>query len=163
MNEKNNIEVFKDTMLKGMLSNFEKDGYLAPMIFFYIDGEPIVSQVPHELLSTKEGKEKLALIIKSRCSQPNVLAGGIIFEADCVRIKEEEANTIEGIINGDIELSSLEGSKDTIVMMFSSPEKEELFTYPVDIENKKIKGKLTGEDVQTMGGLFTNLFQWIKN
>lgn len=158
------IELFKDTMKRIMVKNFENDGYLTPVVFFYTNGAPIIKMIPPELLSTPNGKKQLSEYIKAECIKSHAYGAGIIIEASGTRLNiEENTKLIDEIQNGNISINDLDNKEDYILMLFSTPEKEQVFSYVVDIENKKIIEEMGGENAERIGGTFSNLFQFIKN
>ena len=58
------INEFKEVMHQGMIANFKIHGFLTPVVFFYKDGEALISEIPSQLLSTQEGKSIIAAGIK---------------------------------------------------------------------------------------------------
>lgn len=160
----NNIDKLKNAMLNGMIHNFENDGYLTPIVFFLENGMPIISEIPSEFMSTIEGKQQLSEQIKSKCANPNVIVGGIITEAYCSVITDDEMTDDEMgdlLKSGDISVKEMKDKKDIIMMIFSTPEKQETFVYVVDVDNKKIIKKLDNSD--NVSGLFSGFFNWINN
>jgi hypothetical protein len=153
---------FKEVLRNGMIANFEKDGYVAPIVFFFKDDRPIMSVVPPEYISTPEGKAMLAQMIKSFCAQPNVLAAGLIIEANGARMDADSEMT-KLVLNGSVKISELKDKIDIIVMIFSTPESEELIAYEVDCENFKVGEKFSDEAAKAMGSTFSNFFNWSKN
>lgn len=164
MSEKTNIVEFRDSMERAMMKNFEDDGYLTPIVFFYTLDNPIIGAIPPEMLSTTEGKVDLSNYIKEMCLKPNVFAGGLIIEANGVRIDAEKTPEIaERLLNGDLSVGDLEDKEDFAIIIFSTPEKEEVHSFVVDCKNKKVLEKLDDSDAERIGGTFTNFFQWTQN
>lgn len=156
------LQDFKESLRQGMIENFERDGCLLPIMFFLKDGMPVIGEIPFELLETPERKDILAGTIRKICQQPNVLAAGLIIEASGVKMDDdsEMANLVK---NGSVRISELKESQDIIVMVFSTPEGEELIAYCVDIKNKTVGEMFSGEETKGMGGIFSNFFSWTKN
>lgn len=159
---KNNLIEFKEILRQGMITNFERDGYLTPIVFFFKNGAPVIEMIPPELLANSMGKEILALMLKKTCQEPNVLAAGIIIEAYGAKIDENNPNK-DSIASGEIRVSELDEKQDIIVMLFSTPESEELIIYEVDCENKKVGSLFNDEEMNKFDGLFSNFFTWNKN
>ncbi len=159
---KSNLKDFREVMHQGMITNFEHDGYLTPILFFFKDGQPIIGMIPPEMLNDYNGKEMLASIIKKTCQEPNVFAAGIIMEAYGAKVEENSPNK-DKIISGEIRVSELDEKQDIIVMLFSTPENEELIVYEVDCDNKKVGNLFNDEEMKQFSGLFTNFFSWNKN
>lgn len=159
---KNNLIEFKEILRQGMITNFERDGYLTPIVFFFKNGAPVIEMIPPELLANSMGKEILALMLKKTCQEPNVLAAGIIMEAYGAKIDENNPNK-DSIASGEIRVSELDEKQDIIVMLFSTPESEELIIYEVDCENKKVGSLFNDEEMNKFDGLFSNFFTWNKN
>jgi len=158
----NKLNEFKEILIKGMVENFKRDGYLTPLLFFYKNGEPIGGEIPSELLASPEGKNFLAGIIRTVCREPNVLAAGIIMEANGAKI-DNDTEMAKLVKNGNVRVSELKESQDIIVLLFSTPEKEELIAYTVNLENKTVGELFGGEELKGMGGIFSNFFTWNKN
>ena len=118
------IDEFKEVMKNGMVENFKRSGFLTPIMFFLRGNEGVVSQIPKELLENSEGKTKLADLIKSICKQPDVIAGGIIIEAYAKSVNQNNEMS-KLLLNGDMRVSELKEKDDIIMMVFSTPEKEE--------------------------------------
>lgn len=155
---------FKEVLRSGMIENFEKHGYLTPLVFFYKDDQPLMSVIPPEYLQSQEGKEILGDMIKSFCAQPNVFAAGIIIEANAAKL-DSECEKCKRILKGEIKVSELNDKLDIILMIFSTPEGEEMIVYEVDCENHKVGAKFGEEDnnIKSIGGRFSKFFNWNLN
>ena len=154
------IDEFKEVMKNGMIMNFQASGFLTPVMFFLRGNEAVVSEIPSKYFKDYEGKTKLADIIKKICKQPDVIAGGIIIEAYAKAVNQNDEMS-KLLLNGDIRVSELKEKQDIILMVFSTPEKEEAIAYYVDCENKTIGKKLPSDG--SYGGTFSNFFDWNKN
>jgi len=158
----NNIETFKLTMLDGMKINFENDGFISPLLFFYhTNNKPIIMPIESDFLSNYETKSKLAFLIRKICENPLILAAGIIIDAFAVIIPDD--NKIADLVkSGNIKVSELKEKENIILMLFSTPIKEELFVYKVNCNNKTINND---EIINTEGfsGIFSSFFDWKKN
>jgi len=160
----NNIIKFKEVLRQGMIENFKRDGSLTPILFVYKDGEPDIMMIPPELFSTQNGKEVLAQVMKNICHQPNVLALGLITEAYGAKLDAELDSINQAKIeSGEIKVSELDNKVDIILMIFSTPEKEEMIAYEVDCENKVIGDLFGDEEMTQFEGMFANFFDWNKN
>jgi hypothetical protein len=155
------LNEFKESLHQTMIENFKRDGFLAPILFFFKDNNPIIGMIPPELLNTDEGKERLASIIKGVCGKPNVLAAGLIMEANAAKI-DSNSELAKLITNGDISISELKEKQDIIVLFFGTPESEEIIAYTVDCKNK-IVGKPFGKGATNLRGKFSGFFSWNKN
>lgn len=154
MNDK--LNNFKTLLHNGMIHNFKKDGYLVP-IFFYMENDiPYLTKIPFDCFSSNENKEKLAQIIKNKCLEPNVVAAGIITEANGVSVVDD--NLIDLIDSGDVSISEMKEKKDLIIMIFSTPENHEIIADVVDVKNKEIIGTYSDFDSQQISGKFNNFF-----
>jgi len=157
------VEDFKEVLHEGMKENFEKDGSLTPILFFIKDNQPAISQIPNEFLSSLEGKQQLANVIKRICTLPNVSCGGMIIEAYGSKIdKDLNPETTEAIMTGKKRISELDEKDDIIMMIFSTPEKDEMISYVVDCQNNTV-GEPYIDGVKGIGGTFSNFFNWSKN
>ena len=156
------LDRLKEAMKNGMIQNFLNDGSLTPMLFYFKNDKLALQQISSESLSNPENKFKLSEEIKEICSQPNVLAAGIIVEANGTKINVADTEKIKSIMNGTIKISELNEREDLIIMIFSTYETEDMIVYSVDVENKLILEQL-GDDEPPCAGMFTNLFQWTKN
>jgi hypothetical protein len=158
----NDILLFKQALIESMIHNFENDGCITPVLFFYMKDNPIIMQISEESLSTKEGKEKIVNSIKYFCSENPVLATGIIIEADCAKILAN-SETTELINNGNIKVSELKEKQDIIMLIFSTPEKEEVIAYYVNYGDKKVLDSLSLNNNLSTSGMFSKLFDWNLN
>jgi hypothetical protein len=155
------IDEFKEIMKNSMIKNFEASGFLVPIMFFMRNNNAIVSEIPKEFLEDSEGKESLANLIRSICKQPDVIAGGIIIEAYAKAVnKNDEMSKL--LLNGDIRVSECKEKEDIIMMIFSTPVKEEAIAYYVDCKNKTV-GEELAQDCDSFSGTFSEFFQWNKN
>jgi hypothetical protein len=154
------IEDFKEVMKNGMLNNFQSSGFLVPVMFFMGGNEAVVSEIPKELLKDYEGKALLADMIKKICRQPDVIAGGIIIEAYAKSVSQNDEIS-KLLLNGDIRISELKEKDEIILMVFSTPEKEEAIAYYVDCLNKTIGKELP--KCNSAGGTFSGFFDWNRN
>lgn len=127
---------FKEILKQIMIENFQRDGHLTPLLFLYKNDEPVIHQIPEELLSSKSKKELLANMIRTLCQEPTVLAAGIMIEA--------------------------KKKQDIILMVFSTPEGEEIFTYPINRENRIIGEPLDAETKKN-DSIFFGFFSGNKN
>jgi hypothetical protein len=162
MKNKSIIE-FKEVLRRGMIANFEKYGYLTPILFFYMKNQPVISIIPGELLGSRNGKELIAGMIRKICQEKPVLAAGIIIEANAAKMNEKSELT-KLIENGDLKISELKEKQDIILMLFSTPEKEEIIMYVVDCKNKTVGEPFAdGFDATGMQGTFSNFFTAKRN
>jgi hypothetical protein len=100
-------------------------------------------------------------IIKKICKEPNVIVCGIIIEAYAKSInKTDEMSKL--LLNGSVKVSELKEKEDIILMIFSTPVKEETIAYYVDCNNKTI-GKPVAPECGSFSGIFSNFFEWNKN
>jgi len=155
------IEKFKKVMHEGMIANFEEDGFLTPVMFFIKNGQPVVSQIPNEMLKTSEKKAELSSIIKSICTDPMVTFAGIVLEAYGAKMgNDSELSKL--VVEGNIRVSELKEKQDIIIMIHATPEKEETVSYVVDPENKTVGEKFI-DDSGAFKGIFSNFFNTRKN
>ena len=160
-NKKTKLDEFKETLHQGMIKNFENDGYLTPVVFFFIDEKPIISEIPNELLNTPDGKIILANSIRLTCSDPNTKAGGMIIEAYGAKIDNNTQEATD-ILKGKKRVSELNNKQDIIIMIFSTPDSEEMISYIVDPNTKTIMGKFIGKNADEIAGTFSSFFDWKK-
>lgn len=154
------IEEFKKIMKEGMIKNFKASGFLTPVMFFMRSNEAVVSAIPKQFLNDYEGKESLADLIRSVCKQPDVIAGGIIIEAYAKAVnKNDEMSKL--LLNGSMRVSELKEKDDIIMMVFSTPEKEETIAFYVDCKNKTIGEQFPSDG--SIAGTFSNFFKLNKN
>jgi len=156
------LNTFKESMRKSMIMAFERDGYLTPLMFFYKGNFPMIGQIPFELLENPDGKDILAGIIRNVCQEPDVFAAGIIMEANGAKVDVDTENA-EKLISGELSIADYENKQDLIVMVFSTPEDEEMFAYEVNCENKTVGELFSGEALKHFSGTFSNFFCWNKN
>jgi hypothetical protein len=157
----NKLNDFKKVMENGMIENFKSFGFLTPVMFFLMNNQPMIKEIPSELLENSEGKQILSQIIKKICKEPNVTAGGIIIEAYAAKTNQD-TELSKSLLNGDIRVSELKEKQDIIMMVFSSPEKEEMIAYNVDCKNKTV-GEQFASDCDSFDGTFSNFFDRNKN
>jgi hypothetical protein len=157
------IEQFKEHMHESMLMNFKKHGVLTPVVFFLFCDRSIIEKIPSNLLNSPEGKDHLARAIKHMCQKPSVTATGIIIEAYGAKVNgnTELANLL---LEGNIKVSELKEKEDLIIMIFSTPEGEEMFAYVVDSSTKTVIEPFNKNSKTTNSkGRFSNFFSWNKN
>lgn len=159
------LEKLKEVMRNGMIENFKRDGFLTPIFFMYKDGKPYIAPIPSSLLNTLEGKMEFADYIRDTCSEPNVLAAGIIIEAyGAVLNNDMNSDSIKKLESGELRVSNLDDKEDIILMIFSTPEKDEMISHIVNCKNKEVKDEfLDNEYTKSIGGIFSNFFNWTKN
>lgn len=159
----NELNEFKEFMRDCMIHNFENDGYLTPIFYFFRKGQPMLGMIPSEVLSSHEGKQQLATMIRNVCQDPTVIAAGIIIEA--YGAKFENNNPLSKLVqNGDLRVSELKEKQDIIVMIFSTPEKDEIITYSVDCKNKKVGEQFAEPNfIGGFAGIFSNFFDRREN
>lgn len=155
------INDFKKVFHELMLVNFKRDGYLAPTLFFLKDNQPSVALIPQELLSSVEGKNKLADIIRKICKEPTVLAAGIIIEAHITKVLPN-TEKLKNLLDGTVRVSELKEKQDIILMHFSTPVGEEMISYVVDYKNKTV-GESMNYDASGAVGIFAGFFDWNRN
>jgi hypothetical protein len=153
---------YKESLRLGMIKNFEKNGHLAPILFFLKDNAPVIIQIPSDFLSTQESKVLFGNSVRRLCQEPNVMAAGMIIEAWGVKLHEDNEMS-KLLMNGNMKVRDVKDRQDIIIMIFSTPEGEETISYVVDCENKTVGEKFIGEDAGKMGGNFSNFFNWTKN
>lgn len=152
---------FKEMLKTAMIENFKLHGFLTPIMFFLRGQEHIISIIPNELLEDYEGKLLVSNTIKRICEEPNVIAGGIIIEANAAKVNAD-SEMAKLLLNGNIRVSELKEKQDIIMMVFSTPEKEEMIAYNVDCKNKTI-GELLICDYDSYGGTFSEFFDCNRN
>lgn len=156
------INNLKESLKNVMIQNFERDGYLTPILFFYKDGGLVISMIPNEYLSIPDGKSKLSELIKETCALPNVFAAGIICGATGGKVRVEENQNIDDLVKSGLNINQCEEKFDMIMMIFSTPEKEDIYSYRVNVDEKTVF-ETEDKSFESMGGMFSNLFQWTKN
>jgi hypothetical protein len=157
----NQIETFKESIHQMMIGLFKEFGVISPIVFYLKDGKACIEEIPKQLFSSPSQKKELANIIKSICQTPNVLAAGIISQADCAMVRPD-SEMINLIKNGSLKVSEIKDKKDVISMIFSTSESEEITTYLVDCEKKIVLEKISDEN-KLLGGIFSGFFKWNKN
>jgi hypothetical protein len=161
MNEK--IKNFREVMHNSMIKNYEKNGYLAPIFFVYMsDSNMAMGRIPNALL-TPENKNILGTLIKNTLSEnPLIIAAGLILPAYGLEVRKD-SEMLNLVLNGDLDMQDIKEKHDIIIMIFSTPEKEEVFAYYVDDSTKTILTKFGESDFVGYSGIFSNLFTWNKN
>lgn len=156
------LNQFKEILRQGMIKNFEENGNLAPVMFFFKNNQPAISLIPPEFLSSYEGKQMLAVLLKKICQEPDVIAAGIIMEAYGAKMhKDDELSKL--VTSGAMRVSELKDKQDIIVMIFSTPEGDECIVYEVDPATKTVGKKYTDSESFEYGGTFSHFFGWNKN
>jgi len=158
--KKMKAEEFKESLRLGMIDNFKRDGHLAPVLFILKSGNPDVVVIPRHMLENKEAKSHLAQTIKRIAEIDDVEAIGIILEAYARSGKNDEMSKL--LLNGNLTLSEIKDKDDAIVMIFSTPEEEEMIGYSVDIAKKAVLGRFPQMKGLDAGGLFGNFFELRK-
>lgn len=151
------VEKLKEVMRNGMIQNFKNDGFLVPVVFFLTDNQPHIAQIPNDMLKSTAGKVALAGNIKELCKSPEVQACGIIIEAYGAKINADSEDA-KKVLDGVVRVSELDEKQDIIIMIFSTPEKDESITYLVDCKNKTV-GEEFLEGADGMNGIFGNFFE----
>ena len=134
------------------------------IMFFYKNGQPIITEIPDTFLINSTGKVALANIITKICGEPDTLMAGIIIEAYGAKISiDEDSEEAKAVLSGEKKVHDIEGRQDIIVMISSTPEGEEIISYVVDPEAKAVGEEFTGEGADQLAGTFTHFFNWKKN
>lgn len=154
------ITKLEDTMHQGMIENFKEHGYLTPVLFYLLNNESYVEQIPMVAFKNKTTKQALSNYIKKLCLIPGMEAIGIIMEA-----YGASATTNDPIMkeyeNGKKEIKDFPSATDVIMMILSTPENEKEHVYNVDVKNKKILEKYPKAEGRS--GIFSNFFYWKNN
>jgi hypothetical protein len=148
----------KEVLIKAMISRFEKEGYLDPMIIFLRNDLCDVMHVPSEMFSCDYLKQQLVDTIKQRCQDPSIIAVCIIYETYMVLFGQQEQELSNLIAKGIKRVSDCEQKKDAIMMFFCTPVEEEVISYFVDCENKRVINENPLRSKNVFGGVFHNLF-----
>lgn len=155
------VDDFKEVMRNGMIENFKNDGRLLPVAFFYADNQPHISEIPNDMLKNSAGKLALSMNIKALCGNPAVTAAGIIIEAYGAKINADSKDA-KNVLDGIVRVSELDEKQDIIIMIFSTPEKDETFSYLVDSKNKTVGEEFVTGDSDPMKSIFGNFFEMRK-
>jgi hypothetical protein len=153
---------FKKVLHEEMIRNFERDGYLTPLLFFLRDNQPIIITIPNELLLSPDGKIQLATKIKTICMTPNVRCAGIIIEA-CGTKVNADSEIAKLILDGNIKISELNEHVDIIIMIYSTRENDDFIAYQVDCENKTVGERFIDDNAIGFTGTFSKFFKWTQN
>lgn len=164
MSKKNEVEKLKEIMHEGMIKAFEQDGALTPVLFYHQKGEPTLTEIPPYLLNSGMGKTILTEFIRSICVEPTTLCAGLVIEAYGVKLDiDVDKEDIEKLEKGELNVSEHPKAVDIIMLILSTPEKNEMIVYEVDCENKTIGEQFTSDEAKTMGGRFAGFFNWMQN
>lgn len=167
MNTENNLEKLKTAMHDGLIFNYEKNGYLAPAMFFLkTNGDLMLRLIPSFFLSHIEGKKLISSFIRNMCSSSDIIAAGMVIEAYAKTYNVNENIAERELVElGKIRLSDsrIENKLDVIVLTVSTPEKTEVLTYPVDVKNKKVLVNEIQKDNNNQSGIFVDCFVWEKH
>ena len=90
MMKKTSIPEFKEILRQGMMKEFNLNGSLTPIMFFYKGGQPIITEIPNNFLINSTGKVALGNIIRKICQEADTTMAGIIMEAYGAKISVEE-------------------------------------------------------------------------
>lgn len=156
----NKIKDFKEMVHKGMIECFERDGYLEPILFVLLNENTLVISIPNDFLSSQQGKQILASKIKEFCLLPDVLAIAMVIEAYGLKMDNDDELTKE-VIDGKKRVSETDGKQDIIMMIVSTPEKDETKIYGVNLTEKKIINDFGEPD--NFKGIFSGFFNWKRN
>lgn len=160
----NDVKKFKEVMHKGMLEAFKQDGAVVPILYYYQNGEPVISEIPPNLLGNSMGKDVLSGIITKICQQPSTLCAGIIIEAYGLKLNlDDDKEDAEKLKRGELRISEHPKRVDIVLMVWSTPQENEMIAYEVDIENKSIGDRFSDEEAEGVGGRFLDFFGWMKN
>ena len=151
----NKIKDFKEMVHKGMIDCFERDGYLEPLLFVLLNENPIIIPIPNDFLSSQEGKQILASKIREFCLSPDVLAIAMVIEAYGLKMDNDD-ELAKDVLDGKKKVSETEGKEDIIIMIVSTPEKDESKMYGVDLTEKKIINDFGESD--NFKGIFSGFF-----
>jgi hypothetical protein len=155
-----NIEAFKESITKTMIQNFKDDGFLVPAIVALSIDAVVPAVVPEDLLSDEEGKAIIIGAMKRIAQVPGVKAVAFIFEAYglmAVIGSEEDQQQAEGK-----SLQDIKGSRDIIVCVLSTPERDEIVSYFVDPKQKLISEPFIIGDTK-MAGSFSKFSAYTRN
>ncbi|MFW6246764.1 MAG: hypothetical protein ACOC22_01115 [bacterium] len=160
----NEVNRLKEVMHEGMMEAFKQDGSLAPVLFYYQNGEPFIIEIPSFFLEDSIGKSILAKNIKNICSEPTTLCAGIVVEAYGIKLDvDKDKEDAEKLQKGELDLTKHPKAVDIILLIFSTPEKSDMIAYEVDCDNKTIGEKFSGDEAGAIAGRFADFFSWIKN
>jgi len=157
------IEGFKKVMHDGMLKNFEVDGQVLPIVFFLYKEEdkykPVFAALEGNLMSDKTYKKAIAFALSKVCTNPNIVAAGVITEAYGAKLDINDS-VAKQLLDGEITVSELDEKDDLVILFFSTPVSEEVIVYTVDVKNKSIGEKYP--ETSNFIGIFSGLFGWKK-
>jgi hypothetical protein len=168
--KKDYVALLKESIQKGMIEKFERDGFIRPVAFFLhtlpVDVKlsndfppiPVPVVIPiDKYLGDREWKPALSYAMHKMCENPLVIAAGFVAEANCAKFKQgdELGKLVE---SGAVRIDELKNHDEIIMMVFSTPINEEVFIYSVDTKNKKVGERYP--ETNGFAGLLTNLFGW---
>lgn len=153
------LNKFKESLKKSMIQNFKNDGYLAPVLFFMYNNNPVMSIIPENLFNSDEGKNEISSTLHLISQKPTVSAVGMIYEAYMTK-QEKDNELIKLLENGSLRVSELKEKQDVLILLFSTFESETMIMVEVNSETKEI-GEITENN--TGGGRFSGFFNINKN
>jgi len=157
------VNIFKEAMKDAMIDNFKTCGYLVPVVFFYTGEKPIIVQLPPDFMGDRTNKIALTETIRDYCIKNNCLAAGLITEAYGAKV-DSNSETAKKLTSGEMRTSECDEKQDIIIMLFSTPERDELISYVVDLDKKSVGVEFSTPDMQsTMMGILGDFFKWNKN
>lgn len=151
---------FKNMIYSGMTAAFERDGFVQPLAFFLINGQPVIVEIPMDFMANYESKAIMVAGLKRICGMPGVTAGAFVTEAYAAKFEENDQRK-DLVMNGAMRVSECDNKQDIIMMVFSTPVGEEMISHFVNPENKTVGEKM--DDVEKFEGLFSGFFKWAQN
>lgn len=155
------IREFKDQIIPIMKANFERDGYLAPMLFYILEGKQVVFPIPGEYFENENGKNALSGFLNELARHKGMELVAVAMEAYAAKMDPHSPLT-DLVKSGNMRVSELSTREDIILLAISTPMRDELVTLKVDPVAKKVMGKWTDPTGQTTGR-FSNFFAFRRN
>ncbi len=149
------IEILKISLRCGIKENFENDGKILPVIFFLVNNHPVITPIPEEFLND-ERKPDLTYIIKEMCTNSRISCAGIIIEA-WMHIGNIDSEMSKLLMSGNLQVRDIKEKEDIVVLLFSTPEKEECIIFHVNPKEKKVIKEDSA--IENAGGVFSNFFE----
>lgn len=166
MSKRDYISLLRESIQRGMKEKFEKEGFLKPVAFFlhnppadeHFPPIPVPVVIPiGRYFGDANWKTCLSYAMHRMCENPLIIAAGFVAEANCAKFKDDD-ELGKLVASGAVRINELKNHDDIIMMVFSTPVKEEIFIYSVDIKNKKVGERYP--EANGFVGLLTNLFGW---
>ena len=152
--QKDEIEKWKNSMIKSAKQNWNNDKELMPVAMLYTaEDKNIIVAMP---FSSQREKELCSVKLKALVREEKAIAVIFIHEGYMKQFKEKDMNAFNEYKKGNTSIKDMDGRIETIVIVFETKSGEKELT-TIEINDKKLGKQNTINDGQS-GGLFSNFF-----